>query len=416
LALFGGDAHAQSGVWHSQSRQEKNMMQQSNGAVISTAAHGRRYDIDFLRVFAFSLLILYHATMLYAEGEGWHVKSAYQTDSVSIPRLLVNQWRMPLLFIISGLAISFVWHKYNAGQFAAKRMVRLMVPLLFGMAFIVAPQCYYEALSKGIIEPGFLRFMGQYLTFQDFPGEAWAGEEQIHWTWNHLWYLPYLLFYTLLLIPIAKLLDGPLRSFRVWFQNLRGAWIVVIPIIPLMLYGNFVYPKFPYISHALMDDGYAHAMYFTFFLTGYLIGRAAGFWQELVRIRKVTLALAVTFFVLFIMRVEFMPEEPTFLANQAGMLITYSNRWLWIATIFGWGHHLLNRPMKWLPYATEAVFPWYILHQTIIVVVAYNLGKLSLGPVIEPILVLVATFSGCFLIHEFVVRRSRILRPLFGLK
>lgn len=392
------------------------MMQQSNGAVISTAAQDRRYDIDFLRVFAFSLLILYHVTMLYAEGEGWHVKSAYQTDSLSIPRLLVNQWRMPLLFIISGLAISFIWHKYSAGQFAAKRTARLLVPLLFGMAFIVAPQCYYEALSKGIIEPGFLRFMGQYLTFQDFPGEAWAGEEQIHWTWNHLWYLPYLLFYTLLLIPIAKLLDGPLSGFRRWFQDRRGVWIVAIPIIPLMLYGNFVYPKFPYISHALIDDGYAHAMYFTFFLTGYLIGRDRGFWQELVRIRKVTLALAATLFVLFIMRVEFMPEEPSFLVNQAGMLITYSNRWLWIVTIFGWGHHLLNRPMKWLPYATEAVFSWYILHQTIIVVVAYNLGELSLGPVIEPTLVLVATFGGCFLIHEYIIRRSRILRPLFGLK
>jgi len=392
------------------------MTQQNNGAVISAADQARRYDIDFLRVFAFSLLILYHVTMLYAEGEGFHVKSAYQTDALSIPRLLVNQWRMPLLFIISGLAISFVWHKYSTGQFAAKRTQRLMVPLLFGMAVVVAPQCYYEALSKGIIEPGFLTFMGQYLTFQDFPGEAWAGEEQIHWTWNHLWYLPYVLLYTLLLIPIAKLLDGPLRGFRTWFQSLRGIWIVVIPIIPLMVYGNFVYPRFPYISHALLDDWYAHAMYFTFFLVGYVIGRDAGFWAELVRIRKVTLALAVTFFVLFILRNEFMPDEPSFLIEQAGTLVTYLNRWLWIVTIFGWGHHLLNRPMKWLPYCTEAVFSWYILHQTIIVVVGYQLGQLSLGPVIEPSLVLVATFGGCFLIHEFIIRRSRFLRPLFGLK
>jgi len=392
------------------------MTQQNNGAVISAADQARRYDIDFLRVFAFSLLILYHVTMLYAEGEGWHVKSAYQTDALNIPRLLVNQWRMPLLFIISGLAISFIWHKYSAGQFAAKRTARLMVPLLFGMAFIIAPQCYYEALGKGIIEPGFLKFMGQYLTFQDFPGEAWAGEEQIHWTWNHLWYLPYLLFYTLLLIPFAKLLDGPLRGFRTWFQNLRGAWIVVLPLVPLMIYGNFVYPRFPYISHALLDDGYAHAMYFTFFLIGYLIGRDIGFWQELVRIRKATLIFAITFFVLFVLRGEFMPDDPSFLVDQAGTLIVYANRWLWIVTIFGWGHHLLNRPMKWLPYATEAVFSWYILHQTIIVVVGYKLGELAVGPVIEPILVLIATFGGCFLIHEFIIRRTRFLRPLFGLK
>jgi membrane-bound acyltransferase YfiQ involved in biofilm formation len=392
------------------------MTQQNNGAVISATDQARRYDIDFLRVFAFILLILYHVTMLYAEGEGWHVKSAYQTDALAIPRLLVNQWRMPLLFIISGLAISFIWHKYTAGQFAAKRISRLMVPLLFGMAFVVAPQCYYEALSKGLIEPGFLKFMGQYLTFQDFPGEAWAGEEQIHWTWNHLWYLPYLLLYTLLLIPIAKLLDGPLSGFRTWFQNLRGAWIVVVPLIPLMIYGSFVYPSFPYISHALIDDGYAHAMYFTFFLIGYLIGRDTGFWQELVRIRKATLGLAIIFFVLFMLRVEFMPDDPSLIVDQAAMLVTYANRWLWIVTIFGWAHHLLNRPMKYLPYATEAVFSWYILHQTIIVVVGYKLGDLAVGPVLEPILVIIATFGGCFLIHEYIIRRTRFLRPLFGLK
>jgi glucan biosynthesis protein C len=83
-----------------------------------------------------------------------------------------------------------------------------MVPLLFGMAFVVAPQCYYEAPNKGIIDPGFLKFMGQYRTFQDFPGEAWAGEEQIHWTWNHLWYLPYLLFYTLLMHKLISFQSG----------------------------------------------------------------------------------------------------------------------------------------------------------------------------------------------------------------
>jgi len=369
-----------------------------------------------LRVFAFSLLILYHVGMFYVQDWGYHVKSAYQSEALQLPMLFVNQWRMSLLFIISGLAISFVWHKYSAGRFAAKRTTRLMVPLLFGMAIVVAPQCYYEALNKGLIEPGFLTFMGQYLTFQDFPGDAWAGEELITWTWNHLWYLPYLLSYTLLLIPVAKLLDGPLSGFRTWFQGLRGVWIIVVPIVPLMIYGNFVYPKFPTISHALYDDWYAHAMYFTFFLIGYLIGRNEGFWTELARLRKATLALAITFFVLFLLRNEYMPEEPSFLLEQASTSVTYLNRWLWIITVFGWGHHCLNRPAKWLTYATEAVFSWYILHQTIIIVAGYNLGKLSLGPLIEPMLVLLMTFGGCLLIHEFVIRRTKVLRPLFGLK
>ena len=69
-----------------------------------------------------------------------------------------------------------------------------------------------------------------------------------------------------------------------------------------------------------------------------------------------------------------------------------------------------------MPYATEAVFPWYVLHQSLIVLVAYWLIPLHLGPVLEPLLVIVATFGGCALLHEFVIRRTTLLRPLFGLK
>jgi len=374
----------------------------------------RRYDIDALRVFAFSLLILYHVAMFYVTDWGWHIKSSYQSEWLQFPMLLVNQWRMPLLFIISGLAVSFVWRRYTPGRFALRRLYRLLLPLVFGMAFIVAPQCYYEALGKGLIEPGFGRFMWQYLTFQDFPGDAWGGEEIIVWTWNHLWYLAYVLFYSLLLIPVAMLLDGPLQRLRSGFLAMRGVFIIALPVTLLMVYGTFIYPKYPYISHALLDDWYAHAMYGTFFLIGYLIGRDDGFWNELERMRVFTLASAVVCFALFMTRDLFIPEDSFALADKARALITYSNRWLWILAIFGWGHRLLNRPSAWLSYATPAVYPWYILHQTLIVVIGANLARYSLGPVIEPALVLGGTIAGCYVLYEFVIRRVRVLQPLFG--
>ena len=388
----------------------------SNGTAISASENARRYDIDALRVFAFGLLILFHVGMFYVADWGWHVKSNYPVEWLQLPMAFTSQWRMPLLFMISGLAVSFIWGKYSAGEFALRRIWRLLVPFLFGMAFIIAPQCYYEALNKGLIEPGFLRFMGQYLTFQDFPGEAWAGEEQIHWTWNHLWYLLYLLFYTMLLIPIASFMDGRGQAVRERFQKLRGAWLVLVPVLPLLAWFNFVFPYFPDITRAFYDDWYSHAMYGTFFLYGFLIARDQGFWSELSRLRKVTLSLAIVFYFLFLARHSLLPDDTSGWQNQLSALITYLNSWLWIIAIFGWGYHLLNRPMKWLPYATEAVYPWYILHQTITIVVGYNLTQLRLGPVVEPALVLLATIGGCLLLHEFVIRRTRFLRPLFGLK
>jgi hypothetical protein len=375
----------------------------------------RRHDIDALRVLAFGLLILYHVGMFYVADWGWHVKSDHQSEWLQLPMLLSNQWRMPLIFLVSGLAVNFIWGKYSVGRFAARRAWRLLVPLIFGMAIIVPPQAYFEALGKGLIEPGYLAFLGRYLTFQEFPDGAWGGVEIATWTWNHLWYLPYLLCYTLVLVPLAKLVDGPAGAVRNAFRGLRSTWLVLVPIIPLMIYGTFVYPHFPYISHDLINDWYAHAQYFTFFCYGFLIGRDAGIWKELAGMRKVALPLAVTSFILLLVQRELFVDGSGFWADQASAFIVYFNRWIWIVAVLGWGHHLLNRPMKWLPYATEAVYPWYILHQTITVVAGVYLSRLALGPIVEPLLLLVVTLGGCFAIHEFVIRRTPLLRPLFGL-
>jgi surface polysaccharide O-acyltransferase-like enzyme len=217
------------------------------------------------------------------------------------------------------------------------------------------------------------------------------------------------------LVPLALLLDGPAKPIRTAFRNLPGPWLVLVPIVPLMLAGTFVYPHFPYISHDLTGDWYAHAVYFTFFLCGFLVGRDPQAWETIAGMRKQTLLLAVAGFALLLAVRAFLPDEPSPLQLAGTRLAVYANRWLWILTILGWGHRWLNRPFRWLPYANEAVYPWYILHQTIIIAAGYELSRLSLGPVVEPALVLLATVGGCFLLHEFVIRRTPLLRPLFGL-
>src|SRR3546814_19059234 len=61
--------------------------------------------------------------------------------------------------------------------------------------------------------------------------------------------------------------------------------------------------------------------------------------------------------------------------------------WTALLAIFGWARVLLDRPFPWLPYATQAVYPWYILHQSLIVPIVFLLAPLHLGPVLEPTLV-----------------------------
>ena len=375
----------------------------------------RRYDIDALRVIAFALLILYHVCMLYVTDWGWHVKSSYQTEALQWPMIFINRWRMSLLFLISGLAIGLFNPAGAGGRFALSRTWRLFLPLLFGMFFIVPVQAYCQGVSNGLVATGFGAFLLRFWSFQPWPKDAFDGW-QYGITWNHLWYLAYLWVYTLLLCVLLPALESPLgKRMQAAVCGLRGAGLIILPALPLVLYLTTLARLFP-TTNDLLHDWFQHALYFSVLLYGYVMARSTALWHELGRLRYVATALAVLLFAVYIVWDLQLGEHPSDLTVAGIRSIRGFYMWTALLAILGWGHVLLNRPFRWLPYATEAVFPWYVLHQSLIVLVAYRLIPLHLGPVLEPLLVIVATFGGCALLHEFVIRRTTLLRPLFGLK
>lgn len=394
----------------------------------------RRHDIDALRVLAFALLILYHVCMVYVFDWGYHIKSGYQAEWLQWPMVFVNRWRMPLLFMISGMAIGL----YNPSlkhakskqpgrgplKFAWLRTWRLLLPLIFGMFTVVSVQAYCQGVANGHVAPGFLDFLLRYWQVRPWPAGSFDGWEH-GITWNHLWYLPYLWVYTLVLLALLPLLKTALGESVLGLLNKRRGWaLVLLPALPWLAYMFVLEPRFPK-THALFGDWYLHAEYFTAFIYGYAISRADGLWTELVKLRHRTLWVAmvsITIYLLLRAAGRYLPPDhiPHVVPMVVWMCISHAAQtlYLWTAllAIFGWGHLLLNRPFGWLPYCTEAVYPWYILHQSLIVPLAFLLVPLRLGPVLEPALVLSGTVLGCLLLHEFVIRRIAVLRPLFGLK
>lgn len=382
------------------------------------APAGRRYDVDALRAIAFGLLILYHIGMFYVSW-GWHVKSGYSGQWLEPLMIMLNQWRMPLIFLISGLAVNFLLgegpvRRLGYGAFVWARVRRLLPPLLFGMAVIVPPQAYLEALSNGAIQPGYLSFLLSYFSFQAWPEGAFAGSEP-GITWNHLWYLPYLLFYTVLLVPVAAFMQGPGARLRAAIQGMRGPILLLAPVLWLLPIGLWVYPRFPYVNHDLVSDVYAHAMYGSFFLFGYLISNSE-LWAEFKRMRWFTLVLAPVTFISHMVLSGVVTDQSSRAMEVLQIAVVYLNRCTWLLLVLGWAHHLLNRPMVWLGYANRAVFPWYVLHQSITVVAGYYLALLSVGPLLEPILLIALTFGGCALGMYLVDRWAPVLQPLLGMK
>ena len=377
----------------------------------------RRHDIDALRALAFLLLIFYHVGMFYVSW-GWHVKSQYALTWLEGPMLLVNQWRMSLIFVISGLAVHFLIKRIGDPAMSGWRLFRLrskrlLLPLLVGMLLVIPPQAYLEARAGGYVEPGYWTFFYQYLTFVEWPDAAFAGAE-IGLTWTHLWYLPYLWLYTTVLALLLSFARPVLAKIAQGFGALKGIWIVLVPVFWLMPIGAFVFPLSPWISHDFLNDAYAHALYGSMFFFGVMIGRGAAIWQHIRRLRIPLLILAPTAFVVYRFWVEMLPSEPGTLYDTAMLFLVYLNRWSWILLILGWGFHLLNKPMPWLNYANKAVFPWYIFHQTVTIVAGVWLARFSLGPVVEPLVLVLLTILGCALLTAFVMRLPFNWKLAFG--
>ncbi|HJU39708.1 MAG TPA: acyltransferase family protein [Tahibacter sp.] len=374
----------------------------------------RRYDIDALRVFAFAFLILYHCAMLWVHDWGWHVKSTYQTEWLQPPMLFINRWRMALLFLLSGVAVGLVAMRGGAARFAGLRSWRLLLPLVFGMFFIVPVQAYCQGVMNGHVQPGFGEFMLRYWQVRPWPKDAFDGWE---WgiTWNHLWYLAYLWVYTMILCALMPLFESPAGlKLRAWLTQWRGPWLIVVPTLPFLLALWLLAPHFP-AENDLFNDWFQHAVFFTVFVYGWLMARETALWDEIRRLRKVTLVVALAAFTAYFTMMKLAPDDaPAWLLQ---IIRTARGFYLWTAllTILGWAMVYLDKPFQWLPRANEAVYPWYVLHQSVIVLIAYWLVPLKLGAVAEVVLVIGGTVVGCAVLVA-VIRRVPVLRPLFGMK
>lgn len=384
----------------------------------------RRHDIDALRVIAFSLLIFYHAAMVYVADWDFHIKSAYQAEWLQYPMIALNRWRMPLLFMISGIAIGLAQVEGRRLKFAASRSWRLLLPLLFGIFVVVALQAYCEGRANGHLQPGLWAFFTRYWQVRPWPPGSFTGWEH-GITWNHLWYLAYLWPYTMLLLAIMPVL----KRIGAWLERsspqfVSGWLLALVPAAGLVSVQLWIDPRYP-TTHALFGDWTVHAESLPLFLLGYVLAASQWFWAWVERLRWRTLAVAVSAIAVELTIRWFgrhLPAHPLpewalhvpWLVVERAARATYT--WTALLAIFGWGRVLLDRPFRWLPYCTEAVFLWYVLHQTLIVLLAYWLIPLQMGPVAEPLLVIGGTVAGCLLLHEFLIRRVAVLRPLFGLK
>jgi len=369
----------------------------------------RHYGMDWLRIGAFALLIFYHIGMVFVPWD-FHIKTAQPMDWVEIPMLLTNPWRLSLLFVVSGYASRALLSKSaGLGGFLGNRSARLLVPLVFGMAVIVPPQTWVELVGKHGYAHSYLWFLAHdYFRFGKLDGILMP-------TWNHLWFVTYLWVYTLGL-ALLMLVPGAGRMQALFDRVFGGSRAVLLPVLFLLVTQFWLFPHHE-DTHDLVGDGPAHLQYFSAFLFGFGLAGSRAVMDGLSRWWAVSAAAAIGCYAVIVGLLVAYPDFsfPTHDVTIVFRLARTIDTWVAIAALIGIAERFLNRDNGWRPTLAEATFPFYIIHQTVIILVEFWIKPLGIGAAGEFAILVPATIAGCWGFY-LIGREIDLLRPLIGLK
>lgn len=343
----------------------------------------RRYDIDWMRVIAIGLLLVYHTAIGF---QPWGVLLGFITNASSWPALwppmtMLNIWRIPLLFFIAGMGTYMAIGSRDWKQVITERVKRIGLPLLFGALCIVPLhilliQLYYKRQSSYM--PGL----------------------------GHLWFLANILVYVLLLLPLFYFFKKRENSrMAIFIRHRAGAMSLLLLIVLVMAVESVLLEPAIFELYAFTAHGFVLGL--LGFLFGYLVMYSGkNFKDMLVRWRWFFVLGA---FLLFLLRLEqVLGQHPVYL------LSIESN--CWIFSILGFAGKYLNRPGAMLSYLKDAAYPVYIIHMAVLYAGSMLIFPLEIEPWIKYFLLLASTFAGSLLVYELLIRRISLIRILFGLK
>lgn len=343
----------------------------------------RRYDIDWLRVIAIGLLLIYHIAIVFQPWAMFigFIRSNELMEGLWIPMNMLNVWRIPLLFFVSGMGVYFAIRKRNWRALILERTKRILVPFLFGIVAIAPLHIFV-----------FQKYYNLPLGYMAHPG--------------HLWFLGNIFAYVLILAPIFFYLKK--KEGGALMKGLAS--VMSNPLGPLMISLFFVIEVLlvkPTVFEMYVNTWHGFFLGLLAFFFGFLfVYSGKSFWQTVLKWRWLYLTLAATLYALRILVFE---------SNAPGYLVAIESN-CWILSVFGFGYKYLNKPGKALSYLSQAAYPVYIIHMFVLYIGSAIILPLEIPVMLKFIAIIAFNFAGCFFLYEFIIRRIGILRPLFGLK
>lgn len=371
----------------------------------------RRYELDWLRVLTILSVFVFHSTRFFPI-ENWHVKNAVTYAWVQSLEGFMVIWMMPLIFLISGASLFYAMNKGGAGTFFKDKVLRLLVPLVVAMFTYGSLQVYLDRLSHGQFNGSYFAFLPHY-----FDGVYLDSSQPGNFAFHgmHMWYVMILFIYSMIFYPLFRWWKGSGRGVLVKIGNLFASpwtlWLVLT--LPIYILDLFI-DDTPW---AFGSGGWGFLYYIPFLLYGFIIVSHERLQANIKRARWQYLIAGLIFSAAFVF-LGANASNPVIAPweNELGDPLYFLSACTLLPAILGFAMQYLTRDAAFLKYANEAVLPFYILHQTVLLVIGYFIVQWAIPDLSKWAIIFVSSFIVIMAIYEYVVRRINLLRFLFGMK
>jgi peptidoglycan/LPS O-acetylase OafA/YrhL len=379
----------------------------------------RLHYLDWLRVILIFGVFVYHAVSPFRDGMNWHITNPDRSATVTSILIFVWPWALPLFFLVAGASSVFALRRRSGRQYIVERVTRLLIPFIVGSILLTPLQAYLEALHKGNYQGSFWGYIPDMIA-QKTSGNLFTPLTFTEWGF-HLWFLAFLFTYSLLAVPIFLWFKGTAgQAFISWLARLvekRGG--ILVFLVPLAAARLAIQPFAPE-EHGWLDFAFS----FLFFIFGYILYADERFLQAIRRDRWILagggllnlFAFGGLFAAFGDSALDWFMFEPFVIPGSIiGILLFTLSAWCWaLCTLYLAMKHL-DFPGKLLSYGNEAIMPFYLFHQPVIVVIAYFVVQWAVGIPPKLLVIVLASLLVTLVLVE-LLKRVGAFRVLMGMK
>jgi len=381
----------------------------------------RLYYLDWLRNILIFGVFIYHVLKPFDPLILWHINNEVKSDAVMGILLTINPWGIPLFFLVAGAGSMFALRRRSNRQYISERVNRLLIPFIVGSILLSPFQRYLEALHNGRFEGSFLSFIPEWLA--KLIPDYWFTPAMFGDWGLHLWFLGFLFSFSLLALPVFNWFKRDSGdSFISWLGRLveiRGG--ILLFVIPLTLARVLVLPFVPEIEeHGWLDFVYM----FLFFVLGYIIYSDDRFVQAVRRDRWLLLASGVAGLAAYFALSAAYGEDVViswgftfvFPGSIIGNFFFTLISWGWALFVLYLAMKYLNFSNKLLVYGNETIMPFYLVHQPVIIVIAYFVVGWDISILAKILVIGISSLLVALGLIELLIKPFEFMRKLFGMK